>query len=43
MFELTEVCSENLAKIKVIGVGGGGGNLATRSRASCDNRLARRV
>ena len=26
MFELTEVCSENLAKIKVIGVGGGGGN-----------------
>ena len=26
MFELTEVCSENLAKIMVIGVGGGGGN-----------------
>lgn len=26
MFELTEICSENLAKIKVIGVGGGGGN-----------------
>ena len=26
MFELTEVCNENLAKIKVIGVGGGGGN-----------------
>jgi cell division protein FtsZ len=26
MFELTEVCSESLAKIKVIGVGGGGGN-----------------
>ena len=26
MFELTEVCSDNLAKIKVIGVGGGGGN-----------------
>ncbi len=26
MFELTEVCSENLAKIKVVGVGGGGGN-----------------
>ena len=26
MFELTEVCSENSAKIKVIGVGGGGGN-----------------
>ncbi|MBN1365355.1 MAG: cell division protein FtsZ [Syntrophaceae bacterium] len=27
MFELTEVCNENLAKIKVIGVGGGGGNV----------------
>ncbi|HEX7416388.1 MAG TPA: cell division protein FtsZ [Smithellaceae bacterium] len=26
MFELTEVCSDNSAKIKVIGVGGGGGN-----------------
>lgn len=26
MFELTEVCSENSARIKVIGVGGGGGN-----------------
>ncbi len=26
MFELKEVCSENSAKIKVIGVGGGGGN-----------------
>jgi cell division protein FtsZ len=26
MFELTEVCSENSAKIKVIGVGGAGGN-----------------
>jgi len=26
MFELTEVCIENSAKIKVIGVGGGGGN-----------------
>jgi cell division protein FtsZ len=26
MFELTEVCSESMAKIKVIGVGGGGGN-----------------
>ncbi len=26
MFELTEVCNENLAKLKVIGVGGGGGN-----------------
>jgi len=26
MFELTEVCNESSAKIKVIGVGGGGGN-----------------
>ncbi|MEN6622445.1 MAG: cell division protein FtsZ [Smithella sp.] len=26
MFELTEVCNENSAKIKVIGIGGGGGN-----------------
>ena len=26
MFELTNVCSENSARIKVIGVGGGGGN-----------------
>ncbi|HJX36664.1 MAG TPA: cell division protein FtsZ [Dehalococcoidales bacterium] len=26
MFELTDVCSENSARIKVIGVGGGGGN-----------------
>ncbi|OPY82716.1 MAG: Cell division protein FtsZ [Smithella sp. PtaU1.Bin162] len=26
MFELTEVCSESSAKIKVIGIGGGGGN-----------------
>ncbi len=26
MFELTEVCNENSAKIKVIGVGGGGSN-----------------
>jgi cell division protein FtsZ len=26
MFELTEVCTENSARIKVIGVGGGGGN-----------------
>ena len=26
MFELTEICNENSAKIKVIGVGGGGGN-----------------
>lgn len=26
MFELTEVCTENSAKIKVIGAGGGGGN-----------------
>jgi cell division protein FtsZ len=26
MFELTDVCSDNSARIKVIGVGGGGGN-----------------
>jgi cell division protein FtsZ len=26
MFELTEVCAENSAKIKVVGAGGGGGN-----------------
>src|SRR4030042_605855 len=26
MFELKEVCSENSAKIKVVGIGGGGGN-----------------
>ena len=26
MFELKEVCNENSAKIKVVGVGGGGGN-----------------
>ncbi|MEI6608797.1 MAG: cell division protein FtsZ [Deltaproteobacteria bacterium] len=26
MFELTDVCTENSARIKVIGVGGGGGN-----------------
>jgi cell division protein FtsZ len=26
MFELTDVCIENSARIKVIGVGGGGGN-----------------
>ncbi|MCK7511001.1 MAG: hypothetical protein MZV70_47615 [Desulfobacterales bacterium] len=26
MFELTEVCIENSAKIKVVGAGGGGGN-----------------
>jgi len=35
MFELTEVCSENLAKIKVIGVGGGGGNAVNTMIASC--------
>jgi cell division protein FtsZ len=34
MFELTEVCSENLAKIKVIGVGGGGGNAVNTMIAS---------
>lgn len=35
MFELTEVCNENLAKIKVIGVGGGGGNAVNTMIASC--------
>ncbi len=35
MFELTEVCSENLAKIKVVGVGGGGGNAVNTMIASC--------
>jgi cell division protein FtsZ len=35
MFELTEICSENLAKIKVIGVGGGGGNAVNTMIASC--------
>ncbi len=34
MFELTEVCSDNLAKIKVIGVGGGGGNAVNTMIAS---------
>jgi cell division protein FtsZ len=34
MFELTEVCNENLAKIKVVGVGGGGGN-AVNTMISC--------
>ena len=34
MFELTEMCSENSAKIKVIGVGGGGGN-AVNTMISC--------
>jgi cell division protein FtsZ len=37
MFELTEVCSENSAKIKVIGVGGGGGN-AVNTMISCSLR-----
>jgi cell division protein FtsZ len=35
MFELTDVCSENLAKIKVIGVGGGGGNAVNTMISSC--------
>ena len=35
MFELTEVCNENLAKIKVIGVGGGGGNAVNTMISSC--------
>lgn len=34
MFELTEICSESLAKIKVIGVGGGGGNAVNTMIAS---------
>jgi cell division protein FtsZ len=37
MFELTEVCSQNSAKIKVIGVGGGGGN-AVNTMISCSLR-----
>lgn len=37
MFELTEVCNENSAKIKVIGVGGGGGN-AVNTMISCSLR-----
>jgi cell division protein FtsZ len=37
MFELTEVCSANSAKIKVIGVGGGGGN-AVNTMISCSLR-----
>ncbi|MDM7986295.1 MAG: cell division protein FtsZ [Smithella sp.] len=35
MFELTEVCNENLAKIKVIGVGGGGGNAVNTMISYC--------
>jgi cell division protein FtsZ len=35
MFELTEVCTENLAKIKVIGVGGGGGNAVNTMISYC--------
>jgi cell division protein FtsZ len=35
MFELTEVCNENLAKIKVVGVGGGGGNAVNTMISSC--------
>lgn len=37
MFELTEVCNENSAKIKVIGIGGGGGN-AVNTMISCSLR-----
>lgn len=37
MFELTEVCNENSAKIKVIGVGGGGCN-AVNTMISCSLR-----
>ncbi len=35
MFELTEVCNESLAKIKVVGVGGGGGNAVNTMISSC--------
>jgi len=35
MFELTAVCSANLAKIKVIGVGGRGGNAVNTMISSC--------
>jgi cell division protein FtsZ len=35
MFELTEVCNENSAKIKVIGVGGGGGNAVNTMISYC--------
>ncbi|HOW56476.1 MAG TPA: cell division protein FtsZ [Smithellaceae bacterium] len=37
MFELTEVCCDNSAKIRVIGVGGGGGN-AVNTMISCSLR-----
>jgi cell division protein FtsZ len=35
MFELTEVCNESLAKIKVVGVGGGGGNAVNTMISYC--------
>ena len=35
MFELTQVCNENSAKIKVIGVGGGGGNAVNTMISYC--------
>lgn len=35
MFELTEVCSDNSAKIKVIGIGGGGGNAVNTMISYC--------
>jgi len=35
MFELTKVCNENSAKIKVIGVGGGGGNAVNTMISYC--------
>lgn len=37
MFELTEICVENSAKIKVVGAGGGGGN-AVNTMISCSLR-----
>ncbi len=35
MFELTQVCNENSAKIKVVGVGGGGGNAVNTMISYC--------
>lgn len=35
MFELTQVCNENSAKIKVIGIGGGGGNAVNTMISYC--------
>ncbi len=35
MFELTQVCNENSAKIKVVGIGGGGGNAVNTMISYC--------